>query len=118
MISSLPTRPAFYLCNDFMTGDSLSLTVDEINRLTLFAFLVDAEPQRPAITCTIVGLLWVNTGHLSNPPSPPPPTYIKEVTWTETCLLPCIYPNSFMHRNAVMQSAVRFCGEDWADGAT
>lgn len=118
MIGSLPTRPAFYLCNDFMTGDSLSLPVDEINRLTLFAFLVDAEPQRAAIICTIVGLLLVNTGHLSNPPSPPPPTYIKEVTWTETCLLPLIYPDSFMHRNAVMESAVRFCSEDWADGAT
>lgn len=62
--------------SDFMTGDSLSLPMDGINRLALQ--LVDVKPRRPAIIFTVVHLLWVNTGHLSG--SGPSPYFLLPTT--------------------------------------
>lgn len=55
-----PALPLAACCGDFMTGDSLSLPTDGINRLALS--LVDVKLRRPAIIFTVVHLLWVNMG--------------------------------------------------------
>lgn len=62
--------------SDFMTGDSLSLSTDGINRLALQ--LVDVKLRRPAIIFTVVHLLWVNKGHLSG--SGPSPCFLLPTT--------------------------------------
>ena len=87
-----------------MSGDSLSLPADGINRLALSLSLLTRKPLRPAIICTVVRLLWVNMGHLSGSPLLP---NAREVTEAKIF---CIFSVwlvflvfVFLHKDVVMQ---------------